>query len=394
MQIMQSEIDNIMKGIVVQTPDYISSKRVIGIGQATVIDQNGQCAPLSKQSAFTNSLEENVQSETIFNDNLNTLDVVPNTSENSINLNTTIPEFETPVNVDNSNSNIIDQSSNMISDQVLSDTPVAINNPNGLENLLGDIPNIGEKVDTFISKTIDSQMSPYDNSSSSDIGDPVTLPKFDEPSVATVDPTIINDSLFNDSIEPSPQTNDAFNNPEQMPMPQINESAIDVTPTITNDNIMPDVQPNIDLNEIEEMTAFQPEISSTRIETPTINDNLMNDNIVQDVHSNDAISEFKPTPILQPEQKNGSIINNEIDNAILSAFERKKQDIALKISNYMTAASTMLLDEIFELIKEEMLIPSNNISNEKEITSAQTFNLPFETPAIETSENSTMTLNV
>lgn len=397
MQIMQSEIDNIMKGIVVQTPDYISNKRVIGIGQSTVIDQNGQCAPLSKQSAFLNSLEENVQSEVTFNNDLNTLNVNAETSVGSTELNPSIPELqpeiETPVYVDNLDSKIINQSSDVINEPILSDTPVSINNPDGLENLLGDIPNIGDKVDTLISKTIDSQMSPYNGELNSEIMEPVTLPKLDEPSVAAVDPTQIKDSLFNDKVEQISQSNDTINEPMSV-----------VTPTIVNDDIIPETQPIGDFNQIEEIPSFKSEELSTNVNTSTINDSLLSDNIGQTLSSNEITNELdsmsipKATEPLEPVISSGivsnDISNNNLSNAVLNAFEKKKQDISLKIANYMTAASTMLLDEILELIKEEILNTTNTINSEKNSISDQVFSVPSETSTIDMQEPQSMTLNI
>ncbi len=174
---MQSEIENLKKGVVVETADYKENKKIIGIVQSTVQSVDGSVPPLSKQTAFK------APDEIVMKD----IAEQPAIGDYSI------PSLETSINNSSSVSQPLPDlpSQEPIPNQL--ENPVQTNNPSVLESLVGDVSSISKEAVNSISSTLESVSGPIEKPN--DFGEPIDLPKIDEPVVAA-EPNELNDSLF------------------------------------------------------------------------------------------------------------------------------------------------------------------------------------------------------
>ena len=213
---MQSEIENLKKGVVVETADYKENKKIIGIVQSTVQSADGSVPPLSKQTAFK------APDEIVMKD----IAEQPAIGDYSI------PSLETSVN----NSPNVSQplpdlpSQEPIPNQL--ENPVQTNNPSVLESLVGDVSSISKESVNSISSTLESVSGPIEKPN--DFGEPIDLPKIDEPVVAA-EPNELNDGLFVSPDLTQKQSDDNLNQelkPEASvssdtnPVPQLDVSDI------------------------------------------------------------------------------------------------------------------------------------------------------------------------
>lgn len=213
---MQSEIENLKKGVVVETADYKENKKIIGIVQSTVQSADGSVPPLSKQTAFK------APDEIVMKD----IAEQPAIGDYSI------PSLETSVN----NSPNVSQplpdlpSQEPIPNQL--ENPVQTNNPSVLESLVGDVSSISKESVNSISSTLESVSGPIEKPN--DFGEPIDLPKIDEPVVAA-EPNELNDGLFVSPDLTQKQSDDNLNQelkPEASvssdtnPVPQLDASDI------------------------------------------------------------------------------------------------------------------------------------------------------------------------
>lgn len=213
---MQSEIENLKKGVVVETADYKENKKIIGIVQSTVQCADGSVPPLSKQTAFK------APDEIVMKD----IAEQPAIGDYSI------PSLETSVN----NSPNVSQplpdlpSQEPIPNQL--ENPVQTNNPSVLESLVGDVSSISKESVNSISSTLESVSGPIEKPN--DFGEPIDLPKIDEPVVAA-EPNELNDGLFVSPDLTQKQSDDNLNQelkPEASvssdtnPVPQLDASDI------------------------------------------------------------------------------------------------------------------------------------------------------------------------
>ncbi len=290
---MGSEIENIKKGVVVETPDYREYKKIIGIMQSTVQSVDGSVAPLSKQNLFkkienfkeVGPVEQpKVDSYSVpslevpsneFPSVSQTVSNLPNT-ENIASVGTT-PNFDTATQLENPMQEMQAQPSSQNQDVFAAGTPVQTTNPSVLESLVEDVTSIGKQA----ASTISSTLEPFNNvqEKPDDFQVPIEMPKMDE-SVVAAEPSELNDNLFAST--------------------EFAQSSFDPNP------------------------GQKSETFSTNSGTGDLQ------------KQSTAISDANPS------------------NDILRIIESRKSEISNKIANYMTAASNMLIDEIIEIIKLEM----------------------------------------
>lgn len=213
---MQSEIENLKKGVVVETADYKENKKIIGIVQSTVQSADGSVPPLSKQTAFK------APDEIVMKD----IAEQPAIGDYSI------PSLETSVN---NSPNVSQPLPNLPSQEPVPnqlENPVQTNNPSVLESLVGDVSSISKESVNSISSTLESVSGPIEKPN--DFGKPIDLPKIDEPVVAA-EPNELNDGLFVSPDLTQKQSDDNLNQelkPEASvssdtnPVPQLDASDI------------------------------------------------------------------------------------------------------------------------------------------------------------------------
>lgn len=213
---MQSEIENLKKGVVVETADYKENKKIIGIVQSTVQSADGSVPPLSKQTAFK------APDEIVMKD----IAEQPAIGDYSI------PSLETSVN---NSPNVSQPLPNLPSQEPIPnqlENPVQTNNPSVLESLVGDVSSISKESVNSISSTLESVSGPIEKPN--DFGEPIDLPKIDEPVVAA-EPNELNDGLFVSPDLTQKQSDDNLNQelkPEASvssdtnPVPQLDVSDI------------------------------------------------------------------------------------------------------------------------------------------------------------------------
>ena len=218
---MNSEINNVKNGIVVQTQDYEDSKRIIGISNATVTSVNGGVPPLSKQNAFT---VEEIKAEVPTNQqqtDLNSIPAIdlnfqqPQVSQQTIeSVNTAVPPSQhaeeiptfvpTDINLSPSSTIIPNQETNI-------EKPVQTNNPGVLESLMEDVTAVGNNAVNKISNTINNlenlQQSPNDMLNSN-----IELPTIDVPVVAEEPSENDSTILFNEKSNDEPISNAMVDN--------------------------------------------------------------------------------------------------------------------------------------------------------------------------------------
>ena len=218
---MNSEINNVKNGIVVQTQDYEDSKRIIGISNATVTSVNGGVPPLSKQNAFT---VEEIKAEVPTNQqqtDLNSIPAIdlnfqqPQVSQQTIeSVNTAVPPSQhaeeiptfvpTDINLSPSSTIIPNQETNI-------EKPVQTNNPGVLESLMEDVTAVGNNAVNKISNTINNlenlQQSPNDMLNSN-----IELPTIDVPVVAEEPSENDSTILFNEKSNDEPINNAMVDN--------------------------------------------------------------------------------------------------------------------------------------------------------------------------------------
>lgn len=185
---MQSELENLKNGVVVETPDYRDGKRIIGIVESTVKSVNGNIPPLSKQNAFTVVEKPTVQNDVLQPTMENqaepsletvTMGVVPNSFQSSNN------DLEKGMTL-NGSSEIPVMESQL-------ESPIQTSNPSVLESLVGDVTNIGKQAVEGISNKLETVET--STSLQSDFSESVELPKIDEPVIAQ-EPNELDNSLF------------------------------------------------------------------------------------------------------------------------------------------------------------------------------------------------------
>lgn len=185
---MQSELENLKNGVIVETPDYRDGKRIIGIVESTVKSVNGNIPPLSKQNAFTVVEKPTVQN-----------DVLQPTMENQAE-----PSLETvtmgvaPNSFQSSNNDLekgmtLNGSSEIPVMENQLESPIQTSNPSVLESLVGDVTNIGKQAVEGISNKLEAVAA--STSLQSDFSENVELPKIDEPVIAQ-EPNELDNSLF------------------------------------------------------------------------------------------------------------------------------------------------------------------------------------------------------
>lgn len=290
---MGSEIENIQKGVVVETPDYKEYKKIIGIMQSTVQSVDGSVAPLSKQTAFKKmeNFEEIgvVEQPKVDSYSVPTLEVpsneFPSVSQPASNLPNTeniasvgsLPNFDATTQLENPMQELQAQPLPQNQDVFAVETPVQTSNPSVLESLVEDVTSIGKQAANSISSTLEPLNNVQEKPNDFEV--PVEMPKLDEPVVAA-EPSELNDSLF--------------------------------APTEF-------AQPAFDANLEQKSETFS---------------------------SNPNVGNL---------QNQSNVLSSEnTSNDILKIIELRKSEISGKIANYMTAASNMLIDEIIEIIKLEM----------------------------------------
>lgn len=190
---MQSEINNIKNGTVVQTQDYENSKRIIGISNATVVSVNGGIPPLSKQNAFT---VEETKVETPTDQQQINLNSIP-----TIDLNSQQPQVSQPI-IEQENIvtppaqhtegiptfvpadiNLPLSSTVTPNQDTHIENPVQTSNPGVLESLMEDVTAVGNNAVNKISNTIDNLGSSQQLSNDM-LNTNIELPVIDEPVVA------------------------------------------------------------------------------------------------------------------------------------------------------------------------------------------------------------------
>lgn len=185
---MQSELENLKNGVVVETPDYRDGKRIIGIVESTVKSVNGNIPPLSKQNAFTVVEKPAVQNDVLQPTMENpveppletvTMGVVPNSFQSSNN------DLEKGMTL-NGSSEIPVMESQL-------ESPIQTSNPSVLESLVGDVTNIGKQAVEGISNKLEAVAA--STPLQSDFSENVELPKIDEPVIAQ-EPNELDNSLF------------------------------------------------------------------------------------------------------------------------------------------------------------------------------------------------------
>lgn len=237
---MQSEIENIKKGVVVKTPDYNENKRIIGIVQSTVQSVDGSIPPLSKQTAFktmdgvgTQDVIDKTSIPSLENVANNTFVPQPqsiesNQIEQPFSYNANSSEMSQPLPVDSTPEPLenIEKSIPIMESQL--ENPVQMNNPSVLESLVEDVTNIGKQVTNNISNTLETVGSSPE--SLDNFNENIELPKIVEPAIAE-EPTELNASLFDTSNLSEPNFN---NNLDKEKKPDVVEQEVNNTQQESN----------------------------------------------------------------------------------------------------------------------------------------------------------------
>lgn len=185
---MQSELENLKNGVVVETPDYKDGKRIIGIVESTVKSVNGNIPPLSKQNAFTVVEKPAVQNDVL-------QPTMENQSEPSLE---TVTMGVVPNSFQSSNNDLekgmtLNDSSEIPVMESRLESPIQTSNPSVLESLVGDVTNIGKQAVEGISNKLETVET--STSLQNDFSESVELPKIDEPVIAQ-EPNELDNSLF------------------------------------------------------------------------------------------------------------------------------------------------------------------------------------------------------
>lgn len=213
---MQSEINNIKNGKVVQTQDYEDSKRIIGISNATVASVNGGVPPLSKQNAFT---VEETKAEVPINQQqtgLNSIPAIdldfqqPQVSQQTIeSVNTAVPPSQyaekiptfvpTDINLPSSSAIMPNQETNI-------ENPVQTSNPGVLESLKEDVTAVSNNAVNKISNAINN-LENSQQSTNNMLNNNIELPAIDVPVVAEEPSENDSNILFNEKANDVPMNN-------------------------------------------------------------------------------------------------------------------------------------------------------------------------------------------
>ncbi len=218
---MQSEINNIKNGKVVQTQDYEDSKRIIGISNATVASVNGGVPPLSKQNAFT---VEETKAEVPINQQqtgLNSIPAIdldfqqPQVSQQTIeSVNTAVPPSQyaekiptfvpTDINLPSSSAIMPNQETNI-------ENPVQTSNPGVLESLMEDVTAVSNNAVNKISNAINN-LENSQQSTNNMLNNNIELPAIDVPVVAEEPSENDSNILFNEKANDVPMNNAMVDN--------------------------------------------------------------------------------------------------------------------------------------------------------------------------------------
>jgi len=218
---MQSEINNIKNGKVVQTQDYEDSKRIIGISNATVASVNGGVPPLSKQNAFT---VEEIKAEVPINQQqtgLNSIPAIdldfqqPQVSQQAIeSVNTAVPPSQyaeeiptfvpTDINLPSSSAIVPNQETNI-------ENPVQTSNPGVLESLMEDVTAASNNAVNKISNAINN-LENSQQSTNNMLNNNIELPAIDVPVVAEEPSENDSNILFNEKTNDVPMNNAMVDN--------------------------------------------------------------------------------------------------------------------------------------------------------------------------------------
>lgn len=218
---MQSEINNIKNGKVVQTQDYEDSKRIIGISNATVASVNGGVPPLSKQNAFT---VEEIKAEVPINQQqtgLNSIPAIdldfqqPQVSQQTIeSVNTAVPPSQyaekiptsvpTDINLPSSSAIMPNQETNI-------ENPVQTSNPGVLESLMEDVTAVSNNAVNKISNAINN-LENSQQSTNNMLNNNIELPTIDVPVVAEEPSENDSNILFNEKTNDVPMNNAMVDN--------------------------------------------------------------------------------------------------------------------------------------------------------------------------------------
>lgn len=218
---MQSEINNIKNGKVVQTQDYEDSKRIIGISNATVTSVNGGVPPLSKQNAFT---VEEIKAEVPTNQqqtDLNSIPAIdlnvqqPQVSQQTIEpVNTAVPPSQyaekiptsvpTDINLPSSSAIMPNQETNI-------ENPVQTSNPGVLESLMEDVTAVSNNAVNKISNAINN-LENSQQSTNNMLNNNIELPTIDVPVVAEEPSENDSNILFNEKTNDVPMNNAMVDN--------------------------------------------------------------------------------------------------------------------------------------------------------------------------------------
>lgn len=218
---MQSEINNIKNGKVVQTQDYEDSKRIIGISNVTVASVNGGVPPLSKQNAFT---VEETKAEVPINQQqtgLNSIPAIdldfqqPQVSQQTIeSVNTAVPASQyaeeiptfvpTDINLPSSSAIMPNQETNI-------ENPVQTSNPGVLESLMEDVTAVSNNAVNKISNAINN-LENSQQSTNNMLNNNIELPAIDVPVVAEEPSENDSNILFNEKANDVPMNNAMVDN--------------------------------------------------------------------------------------------------------------------------------------------------------------------------------------
>lgn len=199
---MQSEIENIKNGVIVETPDYRENKRIIGIVQSTVQSVDGSIPPLSKQTAFNaenntemqeiveqpslNNSSSTYQGNNSSNDSMTMPQPlqVETTQEITPSMENTISTLEEPMQVSNPS---VETTIPTLED------PIQVSNPSVLESLVGDVSSLGKQATNGLSNTIETLITSPEQPN--EFNENIDLPKIEEPVIAE-EPNELNNNLF------------------------------------------------------------------------------------------------------------------------------------------------------------------------------------------------------
>lgn len=272
---MQSEINNIKNGKVVQTQDYEDSKRIIGISNATVASVNGGVPPLSKQNAFT---VEEIKAEVPINQQqtgLNSIPAIdldfqqPQVSQQTIeSVNTAVPPSQyaekiptsvpTDINLPSSSAIMPNQETNI-------ENPVQTSNPGVLESLMEDVTAVSNNAVNKISNAINN-LENSQQSTNNMLNNNIELPTIDVPVVAEEPSENDSNILFNEKSNDEP----------------IKNAMVDNTLDNTNQKTLKEEDTSFDATTIvEAVENRKKEISQKIANYMTVASNMLVDEIVE-----------------------------------------------------------------------------------------------------------------